>query len=97
MAKEREVKPTRDWIGSFIEVPKQTRIKQTNLITSLFKSWLLFQLRKRPPLRATVLSQRTPIHAGSIGRVVTPGFSKTNQVHTYMHAKIKFHAYSRHK
>jgi hypothetical protein len=29
--------------------------------------------------------------------VVTPGFRKANQVHTYMHARIKFHAYSRHK
>jgi hypothetical protein len=28
---------------------------------------------------------------------VTPGFRKTNQVHAYMHARIKFHAYSRHK
>jgi hypothetical protein len=28
---------------------------------------------------------------------VTPGFRKANQVHTYMHARIKFHAYSRHK
>jgi hypothetical protein len=28
---------------------------------------------------------------------VTPCFRKTNQVHIYMHARIKFHAYSRHK
>jgi hypothetical protein len=28
---------------------------------------------------------------------VTPGFRKTNQVHTYMYARIKFHTYSRHK
>jgi hypothetical protein len=28
---------------------------------------------------------------------VTLGFRKANQVHTYMHARIKFHAYSRHK
>jgi hypothetical protein len=28
---------------------------------------------------------------------VTPGFRKANQVHTYMHARIKFHACSRHK
>jgi hypothetical protein len=25
---------------------------------------------------------------------VTPGFRKTNQVQTYMHARIKFHTYS---
>jgi hypothetical protein len=28
---------------------------------------------------------------------VTPGFRKTDQVHTYMYARIKFHTYSRHK
>jgi hypothetical protein len=28
---------------------------------------------------------------------VTPGFRKTNQVHTYMYARIKFHTYSRQK
>jgi hypothetical protein len=26
--------------------------------------------------------------------IVTPAFPKENQVHTYMHARIKFHAYS---
>jgi hypothetical protein len=46
--KERETQ-SRDWIGCFVEVPKQRRIKQTNLITSLFKSWLPFQLRRHPP------------------------------------------------
>jgi hypothetical protein len=31
------------------------------------------------------------------GYIVTPGFRKTNQVHTYMYARIKFHTYSRQK
>jgi hypothetical protein len=40
-----------------------------NLIKSIFKPWPPVRFRKRPPFRATVLSQRTPIHVGSLGRV----------------------------
>jgi hypothetical protein len=43
--------------------------RKENLIRSIFKPWPLVRLRKRPPFKAPVLSQRTPIHAGSLGRV----------------------------
>jgi predicted RNA binding protein YcfA (HicA-like mRNA interferase family) len=43
--------------------------RKTNLIKSIFKSWPPVRFRKRPPFRAPILSQRTPIHAGSLGRV----------------------------
>jgi hypothetical protein len=33
----------------------------------------------------------------SVLLTVTPSFRKTNQVHTYMYARIKFHTYSRQK
>jgi hypothetical protein len=42
---------------------------KSNFIRSLFKSWFPIRLPKRPPFRAPVLSQRTPIPAGSLGRV----------------------------
>jgi hypothetical protein len=45
------------------------RSSKFNLIRSLFKSWFPVRLLKRPPFRTPVLSQRTPIHAGSLGRV----------------------------
>jgi hypothetical protein len=38
-------------------------------LRSLFKPWFPVQLQKRSPFRATVLSQRTPTHAGSLGQV----------------------------
>jgi hypothetical protein len=53
----------------FVEVPSKRRSSMFNLIRSLFKPWFPVRLQKRPPLRATVLSQRTHIHAGSLGRV----------------------------
>jgi hypothetical protein len=43
--------------------------RKTNLIKSIFKPWPPVRFRKRPPFRATVLSQRTHICAGSLGRV----------------------------
>jgi hypothetical protein len=43
--------------------------KKANLIKSIFKSWPLVRFRKRPPFGTPVLSQRIPIHAGSLGRV----------------------------
>jgi hypothetical protein len=42
------------------------------------------------PGASTTLRQELTPH-------VTPVFSEKNQVPTYMHAKIKFHAYSGHK
>jgi hypothetical protein len=43
--------------------------RKANLIKSIFKPWPPVQFLKRAPFRAPVLSQRTPIHAGSLGRV----------------------------
>jgi hypothetical protein len=43
--------------------------RKANLIKSIFKPWPPVRFRKHPPFRAPVLSQRTPIHAGSLGRV----------------------------
>jgi hypothetical protein len=43
--------------------------RKVNLIKSIFKPWPPVRFRKRPPFRAPVLSHRTPIHAGSLGRV----------------------------
>jgi hypothetical protein len=43
--------------------------RKANLIKSILKSWPPDRFRKCPPFRAPVLSQRTPIHAGSLGRV----------------------------
>jgi hypothetical protein len=49
---------------ALVEVPSIDEQRKLNLIKSLFKSWLLFQLRRRPPFGATVMSQRNPIRAG---------------------------------
>jgi hypothetical protein len=46
----------------------QAREEVANRI-SLFKSWFPVRLRKRPPFGTPVMSQRIPIHAGSLGRV----------------------------
>jgi hypothetical protein len=43
--------------------------RKANLIKSFFKPWPLVRFRKHPPFRATVLSQCTPINAGSLRRV----------------------------
>ena len=45
-------------------VLSKEEVAKLNLIKSIFKSRFPVQLRKRPPFGATVLSQRTPIHAG---------------------------------
>jgi hypothetical protein len=55
-------------VEPFVEVPSERRSSKSNLIRSLFKPWFPVRLRKRPPFRAPVLSQRTPIHEGSLGR-----------------------------
>jgi hypothetical protein len=54
---------------AFFEVLSKIRSCKFNLTRSLFKPWFPVRLRKRPPFRATVLSQHTPIHVGSLGRV----------------------------
>jgi hypothetical protein len=49
---------------ALVEVPTKEELSKTNLIKSLFKTWLPFQLRRRPPFGTFVLSRRAPIHAG---------------------------------
>jgi hypothetical protein len=56
-------------VEPFVEDPSERRSSKSNLFRSLFKSWFPVRLRKRPPFRAPVLSQRTPILAGSLGKV----------------------------
>jgi hypothetical protein len=43
--------------------------RKANLIKSIFKPLPPVRFRKLPPFRAPILSQRTPIHEGSLGRV----------------------------
>jgi hypothetical protein len=49
---------------AFVEVLSKEEVNKFNLIKSIFKPQFPVKLRKRPPFGATVLSQRTPIHAG---------------------------------
>jgi hypothetical protein len=58
-----------DRVEPFVEIPSERRSSKSNLIRSLFKPWFPVRLQKRPPFRALILSQRTPICVGSLGRV----------------------------
>jgi hypothetical protein len=53
---------------------------------------------RRPPLPLAWIPSMRPLVVAaarlSCGTAVTPDFSEGNQVQTYMHARIKFHAYS---
>jgi hypothetical protein len=51
-------------LQDFVEVPNKEEIAKLNLMKSIFKSRFPVQLRRRPCFEATVLSQRTHIHAG---------------------------------
>jgi hypothetical protein len=46
-----------------VEVPTKEENSKPNLIKSIFKSWFLFQLRRKPPFGTFVLSRRAPIRA----------------------------------